>query len=213
MHLQRGKRKVVVPVANPTNTDIVLRARTNVGVVNSVSSVIPCPVEVNSVSCEGVKDQKRDSETDSSADSDSVESEDGDSECHDDGSDISVDSESEEEMEATVGDESWMQKIDVSHPSVSQQKQVKRMLRRNADVFSKDSGDIGSIDNLQMKINLKDADPVKASYTSIPKPLYKEVKEYVEDLLASGWVRKSYSNYSSPMVCVRKKGWNSQALY
>ena len=56
-----------------------------------------------------------------------------------------------------------------------------------------------------MKINLKDNDPVNRAYTSIPKPLYKEVNEYVEDLLASGWVQKSYSSYSSPMVSVRKK--------
>ena len=31
------------------------------------------------------------------------------------------------------------------------------------------------------------------------------MKEYVEDVLASGWVMKSFSSYSSPMVCVRKK--------
>ncbi|KAK3742618.1 hypothetical protein QZH41_000460, partial [Actinostola sp. cb2023] len=42
-------------------------------------------------------------------------------------------------------------------------------------------------------------------YTSIPKPLYPEVKHYVEDLLNKGWVRKSRSAYSSPVVCVRKK--------
>ena len=56
-----------------------------------------------------------------------------------------------------------------------------------------------------MKINLKDSEPVKKLYTSIPKPLYKEVKEYVEDLLARGWVRRSFSSYCSLMVCVRKK--------
>ena len=79
------------------------------------------------------------------------------------------------------------------------------MLRKEHEVFSKSTIDIGEIKGLQMKIDLKDHDPVKRSYTSIPKPLYREVKEYVEDLLASGWVRKSYSSYSSPMVCVRKK--------
>eukprot|EP00794_Sanderia_malayensis_P012340 gene12340-13614_t len=37
------------------------------------------------------------------------------------------------------------------------------------------------------------------------KPLYVEVKQYVEDLLNKGWIVKSRSNYSSPVVCVRKK--------
>ena len=79
------------------------------------------------------------------------------------------------------------------------------MLRKESDVFSNSSLDIGEIKELKMMINLRDNDPVKRAYTSIPKPLYKEVKEYVEDLLASGWIQKSYSSYCSPMVCVRKK--------
>ena len=64
---------------------------------------------------------------------------------------------------------------------------------------------LGRIDDLKLKINLHDYEPVKRSYTSLPKPLYKEVKEYIEDLLAQGWVQKSNSSYSSPLVCVRKK--------
>ena len=33
---------------------------------------------------------------------------------------------------------------------------------------------------------------------------YAEVKQYVEDLLNRGWIQKSKSAYSSPVVCVRK---------
>ncbi len=43
------------------------------------------------------------------------------------------------------------------------------------------------------------------SYNAIPKPLYREVKNYVQNLLDRGWIRKSTSAYSSPVVCVRKK--------
>ena len=46
---------------------------------------------------------------------------------------------------------------------------------------------------------------VQQTYNAIPKPLYPEVKQYVEDLLNRGWVQKSRSAYSSPVVCVRKK--------
>lgn len=40
---------------------------------------------------------------------------------------------------------------------------------------------------------------------SVPKPLHKEVKEYLEDLLNRGWITISRSAYSSPIACVRKK--------
>jgi len=39
----------------------------------------------------------------------------------------------------------------------------------------------------------------------VPKPLYPEVKAYIEDLLNRNFIKKSPSLYSSPAVCVRKK--------
>ena len=56
-----------------------------------------------------------------------------------------------------------------------------------------------------MDINLTDSVPVQRKYTAIPRPLYAEIKQYVEDLLNRGWIQKSRSAYSSPVVCVRKK--------
>ena len=40
---------------------------------------------------------------------------------------------------------------------------------------------------------------------AVPKPLYPEVKAYIEDLLNRDFIRKSSSSYSSLVVCVRKK--------
>lgn len=65
--------------------------------------------------------------------------------------------------------------------------------------------DIGCIPSLQMAINLTDNIPVQRAYSSIPKPLFAEVKEYIQDLIAKGWIVKSKSPYSAPVVCVRKK--------
>ena len=56
-----------------------------------------------------------------------------------------------------------------------------------------------------MHINLTDPNPGQRNYMSIPRPLYQEVKDYLTDLIARGWVTKSKSPYSSPVVCVRKK--------
>ena len=78
------------------------------------------------------------------------------------------------------------------------------LIEENA-AFARDDTDIGSAEGLQMKINLMDTIPVQCTYTSIPKPFYKEVREHTEDMLVKGWIRKSKSAYSSPLVCAFKK--------
>ena len=47
--------------------------------------------------------------------------------------------------------------------------------------------------------------PVQASYTSVPRPLYQEVKDYLQYLIVKGFISSSKSPYSSPMVCARKR--------
>ena len=95
--------------------------------------------------------------------------------------------------------------VDLGDLSRDQKTVVLNMLREEADSFSKNDEDVGCAEGLQLNINLSDSRPVQKNYTAVPKPLYPEVKQYVEDLLNRGWVRKSRSAYSSPVVCVRKK--------
>ena len=64
---------------------------------------------------------------------------------------------------------------------------------------------IGFIDNLELDIRVTDETPVQRQYRRIPKPLYAEVKNYLEDLLNRQWIKHSSSAYSSPVVIVRKK--------
>lgn len=101
--------------------------------------------------------------------------------------------------------EQWDPPVDLSHLSEEQRQVVKRMLREECHSFSRSDSDIGRIDRLQMTISLKDPEPVNRTYMSVPRPLYQEMKGYLHDLIAQGWVRKSNSSYSSPVVCVRKK--------
>ena len=77
-----------------------------------------------------------------------------------------VDTKSNVQIQDTVEKE-WLSKIDLDHLSVSRRKKVKELLMKEKGVFSKDSLDIGEIKGLKMKINLKDSEPVKKSYTSI----------------------------------------------
>lgn len=99
----------------------------------------------------------------------------------------------------------WDPPVDVSHLSMEQQQKVRQMLREERHSFSKSDEDIGCVKDLQLSISLTDQTPVVRMYTSVPKPLYQEMKDYLHDLIAQGWIRKSHSPYSSPIVCVRKK--------
>lgn len=101
--------------------------------------------------------------------------------------------------------EPWDPPIDLSHLSDDRRQQVQQMLREECDVFAKDDWDTGCIKDLQMDIQLKDNVPVQRTYNAIPRHLYQEVKTHIQDLLSRGWIQKSCSSYSSPVVCVRKK--------
>ena len=95
---------------------------------------------------------------------------------------------------------------DLSHLTGEQKEIVTRMLNEEKDVFSRHKNDIGHIKDFKLEINLTDKIPVTEAYRKIPRHLYTEVKNHISDLVANGWIKQSYSPYSSPMVCVRKKG-------
>lgn len=99
----------------------------------------------------------------------------------------------------------WHPPVDLSHLNEDQQAVVRKMLYEESSAFAQDGSEIGCISSLQMSINLRDDIPVQHAYLSVPKPLFKEVKDYIKDLLAKGWIVKSKSPYSAPVVCVRKK--------
>lgn len=98
----------------------------------------------------------------------------------------------------------WHPPVHLDHLS-EQQEVVKRMLYEESKAFARDGNDTGCNSSLQMVINLKYDIPVHRAYTSIPKTLWREVKEYIQDLPVKGWISKSKSSYAAPIVCVRKK--------
>ena len=91
-----------------------------------------------------------------------------------------------------------------SSSGILKQEKLEKVLLKCEYIFSKDDCDIGDIKDFKMSINMVDDIPVNAAYRKIPPNLYTEVKNYVEDLRTNGWIRESYSSYSSPIVCVRK---------
>lgn len=84
--------------------------------------------------------------------------------------------------------------------TTEQESGVRKVLREEADVFARSDDDVGCTPDLEMDIQPTDDVPVQKTYVSIPRPLYKEAKEYLCDLIHRGRIINS-----SPIVCVRKK--------
>ena len=95
--------------------------------------------------------------------------------------------------------------LDLDGLTEEQKKEVLEVLQEEEGVFSKAKNDIGHIPDFKLDIKLTDETPFGEAYRKIPGPLYNEVRNHVNDMLANGWIRQSYSPYSSPMVCARKK--------
>ena len=78
------------------------------------------------------------------------------------------------------------------------------MLKNQCEVFPKGPSDIGNITDFQMHINLTDSLHLYESFRGIPRKLYDEVKDHIDDILTNQCIQKSHSAYASPMLYVRK---------
>ena len=89
--------------------------------------------------------------------------------------------------------------------SVEQTVEVRQMLWEERGAFSQNPDDIGSVPELQLRLNTVDEIPVQRNYNAIPKPMYAEVRAQIQTMLDKGWIRKADSAWSSPIVLVKKK--------
>ena len=79
------------------------------------------------------------------------------------------------------------------------------MIKRNANIFSKNDMDMGRTNLIKHHIELTDPIPFKESYRRIPPQMYDEVKAHIQEMLDLGGIRHSNSPWSSAIVLVRKK--------
>jgi transposase InsO family protein len=176
---------VSIPVHNTGNRDVTLRKGTSLGTIQPVRSVVTLPYD-------GKGDVNHE----------------GDPEKEEDNGDCPRDCSSENDfVSTTVVTEQWDPPVGIQAEGFTERQveQVRQMLREECHSFSRDADDIGCAPELELDIRLLDPEPVKKTYCSVPPPLYQEVKDYIFDLINKGWIRKSKSSYSSPIVCVRKK--------
>ena len=190
LSLPRGlPRKVNIEVHNPTRHDIILGRRTPLGSLHLVQSITPLEVRR--------KDLPHQKSGTSTEDDDLVLLE---CESRPVSQEQGVGPRNEE-----TGGFVRTPPVELGNLTEEQRQLAIVMLQEEAESFAKDDEDVGSIKGLQMNLTLSDLTPVQKTYTSVPRPLYAEVKHYIEDLLNRGWITKSQSSYASPVVCVRKK--------
>ena len=65
--------------------------------------------------------------------------------------------------------------------------------------------DLGHYKGVEHTIELEDPKPFKQRYRRIPPHMFEEVRDHLRQLEACGVIRPSKSQYSSPVVCCRKK--------
>ena len=191
--LKRGpSSQIGIEVSNTTGHDIKLRNRTVSGSLQMVRSVTPVEVQLRPTSKETVTENNTSTESD---DTKTVTSE--ISSVDEKGKETSSDSKISENKvpNVTLGD----------NLSEEQKILVRKMFAEESDSFASDDDDIGYAPELELEIQLSNQKPVQKNYISVPRPLYPEIKQYVEDLLNRGFITESKSSYSSPVVCVCKK--------
>lgn len=106
---------------------------------------------------------------------------------------------SEEHQQAVV------YKIDLSGLTHEHREKARKLPTDESDVFIASDDDIGDVNTHSMKINLQNNVPVQQTYHSVSKHLYRELRNYSEDLLNKQWILHSNSAYSSPVATVKKK--------
>ena len=89
--------------------------------------------------------------------------------------------------------------------SSSEMKQLRELLKRNSDVFSKGPEDFGCTDTIVHDIPLVDPTPFRMPYRRISPTDFKEVQNHLKELQSAGIIKPSKSPFASPIVVVRKK--------
>ena len=158
--LRRGRTNyVTVDVMNLTSVDKELHKGRVIGSMHRVSAVIPMMKLFNT--------EKKENQKTANIGAVDIGA-------------VDVGDNEEEDAGWNVGD------VDLSHLSEEQQEILREVLLEEKEVFAESEEDIGDISGLQMPIHLVDQVPVSAAYRKVPPHLYKEVKEYIDDLHTNG---------------------------
>ena len=208
--LKQGARsRIFLVVENQGMHDITIPGRATLGTLQLIKSAIPAEVsfkefEENGKGIDKSVDVSAGASVGTSAGRDeTVKVESMTADCEETAS-LETDQGGQQVCEDDEKYRQQLLKVELKDLNCDQQKAVKEMLWEERHVFIMDENDVGDTD-LQLDIKTTDEVPVQKAYNNIPKPLYEEVKTHIHDLANRGWIKKSRSPWSSPVVIVRKK--------
>ena len=94
--------------------------------------------------------------------------------------------------------------MDKEHLTLDQVKALKKLIDDYEDVFSKNDGDLGKAEFIH-RIELNSDTPIKSRAYRIPYVQKAVVEEEIAKMLKIGVIQRSNSDWSSPIVLVKKK--------
>ena len=80
-----------------------------------------------------------------------------------------------------------------------------QLLTEYQDIFSKHPLDCGEVEGYKHRIRLTDDRPFRLPYRRVPPAHYQKLRQVLTDMEEKGIIRKSSSEYASPLVMVWKK--------
>lgn len=95
--------------------------------------------------------------------------------------------------------------IDGCQVSHSTKSQLVEMLEQYQDVFSKHHPDCGEAKGFVHRIRLTDDRPFRLPYRRVPPAHYQKLRQVLTEMEEQGIIRKSVSEFASPLVMVWKK--------
>lgn len=87
----------------------------------------------------------------------------------------------------------------------TKQTELRALLLKWEEVFSKNDEDLGRTDLVHHCIPKGDAAPVRERHCRLPPAMYKEMKTLLAGMTEKGVIRESRSLWAAPIILVRKK--------
>ena len=170
-----GRQSMHIVVSNPTDEPIVLKKNIILGSVEPVSAVVPL-MAGNSATRKGVSSLSVNTNNNDKAQQTS-----GGRQTQVPG----VQKQAPRTEDHPHATEDWLPPVDLSHLSDEQRVIAENLLREEAGVFSRSKEDQGNVPDMEMTLHLKDDVPVVVPHRQIPRPLYEEVKHFINDLIVN----------------------------
>lgn len=95
--------------------------------------------------------------------------------------------------------------IDSCSTDMVSKERLVQLLEKYNDVFSKHSLDCGEAKGFVHRIRLMDERPFRLPYRRVPPAHYQKLRQVLSEMEEQGIIRKSVSEYASPLVLVWKK--------